>query len=335
MKHTGKYLIIQTAFIGDVILATSLIEKLTSFFPEIEIDFLLRRGNESLLAGHPKLRNVLVLDKKQAKYRNLVNMIKRVRREQYDVVINVQRFFTTGLITALSKGKKTIGFDKNPLSILFDQQIPHIINPQRGMHEIERNHQLIRHLTDNEVANPRLYPTEEDYQQIRALQKDRYICVAPASVWETKQFPAEKWIEFLKKLDPTLQVYVLGSPADIEMATSIVVEAGRSNIEVLAGKLNLLQSAALMEGALMNYVNDSAPMHLASAVNAPTCAIFCSTVPGFGFGPLAENSTIIETESELKCRPCGLHGRSSCPEGHFNCAQQIKTEQLQGALGNA
>ena len=78
----------------------------------------------------------------------------------------------------------------------------------------------------------------------------------------------------------------------------------------------------------MNYVNDSAPMHLCSSVNAPVTAIFCSTVPSFGFGPLSENSRIIETKEELSCRPCGLHGFKTCPKGHFQCAESIMTENV-------
>jgi heptosyltransferase-2 len=91
----------------------------------------------------------------------------------------------------------------------------------------------------------------------------------------------------------------------------------------LAGKLSLLASAALMENAAMCYVNDSAPLHLASAVNAPTCAVFCSTVPDFGFGPLSDVRQVIQIREELACRPCGLHGFNHCPKGHFRCAEDI------------
>lgn len=74
----------------------------------------------------------------------------------------------------------------------------------------------------------------------------------------------------------------------------------------------------------MNYVNDSAPMHLCSAVNAPVTAIYCSTIPEFGFGPLSDNSHILQTKEKLSCRPCGLHGFKSCPEKHFKCAWGIE-----------
>lgn len=76
----------------------------------------------------------------------------------------------------------------------------------------------------------------------------------------------------------------------------------------------------------MNYVNDSAPLHIASAMNAPVTAIFCSTVPAFGFGPLRENGRVVETLEKLDCRPCGLHGHQACPKGHFKCALGIAPE---------
>jgi ADP-heptose:LPS heptosyltransferase len=78
----------------------------------------------------------------------------------------------------------------------------------------------------------------------------------------------------------------------------------------------------------MNYVNDSAPMHLASSINAAVTAIYCSTIPEFGFGPLSEHSYIIESQKTLTCRPCGLHGFNKCPQGHFECGYSIKMEEI-------
>ena len=101
-----KFLVIQTAFIGDVILATVIIEKLHTDFPEAQIDFLLRKGNEKLLENHPFLTNVLVWNKKQNKNKNLFALIKVIRNTKYTKVINVQRYFSTGLATALSKAKE-------------------------------------------------------------------------------------------------------------------------------------------------------------------------------------------------------------------------------------
>ena len=113
-----KILVIQTAFIGDAILGTSVLEKLHQYYPDAQIDYLVRKGNESICNQHPYLNRVIVFDKSQ-KYKNLWNLIKALRVTKYDYVINLQRFFTTGLITVLSGAKQTIGFDKNPLSFLF------------------------------------------------------------------------------------------------------------------------------------------------------------------------------------------------------------------------
>ena len=325
-----KILIIQTAFIGDVILATVVIEKLKAHFPLAKIDFLVRKGNESLLQGHPLLNEVLIWNKKENKKKNLLRMIFQIRKKKYDVLINLQRYFSTGLLTVFSNAKKTIGFDKNPLSMFFHQSIKHQF--EIGTHEVNRNLSLIKKLTDSQFIRPKLYPQEGDFESVLLYKKKPYICIAPTSVWFTKQWHESKWIELLNQIDEKYKIFLLGSPQDMIVCERIKNESSNTHIEILAGKLTLLESAALMRDAVMNYVNDSAPMHLASAMNAPTCVIYCSTVPSFGYGPLAENAHIIQLEEALPCRPCGIHGHKSCPQKHFKCAMNIEIRTLLKAL---
>lgn len=320
------FLIIQTAFIGDVILATPVIEKLHRHYPEARIDFMLRKGNEGLLAEHPYVNNLLVWDKKRNKYGNLFRLIREIRKARYDYVINLQRFASSGMVTLFSGAKQKYGFDKNPLSLFFTRRFRHEIG--NGRHETIRNLELVTALTDDKPEKPALYPSRTDYKKIKEWQKDPYICIAPTSVWFTKQYPAGKWMELIGRFPAKTNVYLLGSPADEEACDTILQAVSRDTVYNLCGKLSLKESAALMKGAEMNYVNDSAPLHLASAVNAPVTAVFCSTVPDFGFGPLSDKSRVVETQEKLDCRPCGLHGFKACPEGHFNCALTIKTEQL-------
>jgi ADP-heptose:LPS heptosyltransferase len=324
-----KFLIIQTAFIGDVVLATGIIEKLHTFFPDAAIDFLVRKGNEGLFKDHPYLNELLIWNKQQAKRRNLWNILKLIRSRKYDTVINVQRFAATGILTAFSGAKEKIGFDKNPLAFLFTTRIKHIISTsQQPKHEIERNNDLIAHITDTVAYKPRLYPSQKDFAFVQKFQQQAYCCIAPASVWFTKQYPADKWINFCKQVPKQYTIYLLGAPSDKTLCDEIIKACPGIFIINLSGQLNFLQSAALMKGAVMNYVNDSAPMHFASAVNAPVTAIYCSTLPAFGFGPLSDTSFIAEIEEPLPCRPCGLHGLKACPLGHFNCAYKIKDVQL-------
>jgi lipopolysaccharide heptosyltransferase II len=324
-----KILIIQTAFIGDVVLATALIEKLHHYFPDAQIDFLVRKGNENLLAGHPLLHEVLIWDKKKNKRRNLLRTLGAIRKRKYDRVINVQRFAATGILTAFSGARQTIGFDKNPFSFLFSKKVKHMIGqPGHALHETERNQYLIAEFTDELAAKPRLYPSKADVDHVKAYVNDPFITISPASVWFTKQYPAEKWMSFLSHIPEGIKIFLLGAPSDIPLCDKIAAQFPGQRITVLAGKLSFLQSAALMKEARMNFVNDSAPLHFASAMNAHVTAIYCSTIPAFGFGPLSENSHIVEILQPLSCRPCGLHGYQACPLGHFRCAYEIQDIQL-------
>jgi len=342
-----KILVIQTASIGDVILATALLEKLHLFYPEARIDFLVKKGMEGLFDGHPFIHRLLLWDKSK-KYRDFLRILKTLRKEKYDVAVNIQRFAMTGLLTILSGAKQTIGFSKNPLSRFFSKAVPHEIRP--GIHETDRNQTLIAEMTDAVAEKPRLYPPppgplpnkEGKHRQstIDNRQPTIYYTISPASLWFTKQYPAERWVELIREMPPEASVYLLGSQADRELCEEIMnkgrwtrdegrhAENLESGIINLAGQLSLLESAALMKEAKMNFTNDSAPMHLASAVNAPVTVVYCSTTPDFGFGPLSDDKADIQVSEPLACRPCGLHGKVQCQEKHFNCAYKIELSQL-------
>lgn len=322
----NKILVIQTAFIGDVILATGLLEKLHQHYPDSQLDIVVRKGNEGLFDGHPFLHEVIVWNKKHKKTRGLRAIRKQVRKTGYDCIINLHRFASSGYIVYRSGAERRIGFDKNPFSFAYTRKVTHEIG--NGTHEIERNHSLIADITDKEPGKPKLYPTPEDEAKVAEHLTDNFVCIAPTSVWYTKQFPAEQWLKLVNELGEATRVYLLGAPDDREACKNLKHRATNKNLVSMAGKLTLLQSAVLMSKARMNYVNDSAPMHLASAMNAPTTAVYCSTVPDFGFGPLADGAKVVQTTKELDCRPCGLHGHKACPKGHFDCAMTIELDQL-------
>jgi ADP-heptose:LPS heptosyltransferase len=330
-----KILVIQTAFIGDVVLATALAEKLHLYFAEARIDFLVRQGNETLLANNPHIHTVLVWNKKEDKTKNLFRLIQTIRKTKYDRVINLQRFFSTGLMTALSGAQETVGFDKNPLSFLYSKKVPHVIGRTLpSLHELERNQLLIEHITDQKFIKPRLYPSDADVERISPYTQQPYITVTPSSVWFTKQYPFEKWVEFMNEVPSDYAVYILGGKENVVESKRLQAQTTHPHTFVLAGEFSFLQSAALMKNASMNYVNDSAPLHFASAMNAPVTAIFCSTLPAFGFTPVSDTSYLIETLEPLTCRPCGLHGKKTCVHEHFKCGYGIKKEQLLKTIGH-
>lgn len=319
-----KILIIQTAFIGDVILATPVISAVREKYPDADISMLVRSGNEELLRNHPELHEVLIWEKGNNKYVNLVQLIRDIRKQKFDVIYNLHRFATSGMITFYSGAKEKIGFSKNPFSFCYSQRHVHRIGD--GTHEIQRNLSLVEQ--DPEIRRPELFIGEDDEKAIEKYLGESFVCMAPASVWHTKQYHQQGWVDLCKALPEDETIYFLGAPADKDFCETIARESQHPRTRVLAGKLSLVQSAALMKRARMNYVNDSAPLHLASAVNAPVRAVFCSTVPEFGFGPVSDDARVVQIDRKLYCRPCGLHGYKACPEKHFKCARKIKTSQF-------
>ena len=315
-----KFLIIQTAFIGDVILATPIINNLYNCGIPIEIDVLVKKENASVLKNHKQINAIFTLDK-SSKLRSSLTLIRRFRKNKYDVVLNLHRFASSGIITAFSGASTRIGFDKNPLSIFYTKKYKHSIGD--GTHEVDRNLQLIKDWVKRPNRMPNLELNGKDSKQVIKYQDTPYICLAPSSVWATKEAPAGIWIKTINEAPISIKrFYLLGAPGDFEKCENIKVAIKNKRVINLCGKLNLRASASLMAEAAMNYVNDSAPLHLASSVNAPVSAFFCSTSPSFGFGPLSEDSEIIEV-TNLACKPCGLHGHKICPKGHFKCGKNL------------
>jgi heptosyltransferase-2 len=127
-------------------------------------------------------------------------------------------------------------------------------------------------------------------------------------------------------LPAELSVFLVGGKEDVALCERLAMT--RPGSVNLAGALRFRETAALMQRAVHVFTNDSAPLHLASAVNAPVTAVFCSTRPELGFGPLSDNSRVVY--SETPCCSKGIHGAKACPEGHFSCARSILPQQVLG-----
>ncbi len=327
-------LIIQTAFIGDTILASSFAQEVAREYPDHEIHFLCRHGNQSVLDGLPFIHKLWVWDKRGSKYKSLWRMIKELRGFKFDVVFNLHRHFNSGLVSLCMKAKHKIGFKQNPLSFFYSKsinhRIPHTVQ-NKSWHEVQRNLQLLQAIKRNypmainpKGVRPQLPITETHRQKVQDLGlKTPYVVVAPASVWFTKQWEEASYKNLVSRLSERFQVYLIGGPDDFALCERVKAESGAVN---LCGKLNLLESAALMETATRVFVNDSGPLHLASSVNAPSTSFFCATIKEFGYGPLSDDSIVLESPEKLNCRPCGLHGHTSCPQDHFKCAKNITVE---------
>jgi heptosyltransferase-2 len=333
-------LIIQTAFIGDTILASHFARAVKDLYPNSKIHFFLRKGNESVIQGLPTIDKVWVWDKAGGKTKNLLKLIWELRKIQFDMVFNLHRHFNSGLVSTLSKSKFKAGFKQNPLSFFYTHKVDHLI-PHKTMagvwHEVQRNLQLLQKadptfkIVDNSKNyKPELPLQEKNFNKVSSYIGGDYFVVAPASVWFTKAWSESKYRQLTLELSKQGRVYLIGGPDDRELCERLSKDIPQT--ENLCGKLNLLDSAALMKKARRVFVNDSAPLHLASCVNAKTTAIFCSTIQEFGYTPLADDSLVVDVGNSLSCRPCGLHGHKSCPLGHFKCSEQIQLEQVMATI---
>ncbi len=325
-----KFLIIQTAFIGDVILALPLVQVLRRNFPNSKIDFMLIPKTSELLKNHPDIDEVIVFDKKgnDKGLRGLIKISKIVSAKNYDVAIIPHRSFRSAVIPFLAGVKIRIGFDKSPFNFLYTN----VVNYKK-IHEIERNLSLLEPLgiKVNSKEFPTLFPSDDDKNYIDKILSNvgsKLIGIAPGSIWATKRWLKERFAELVGLLvKDGFAVVLIGGAEDFELCEEIKKHSGFKDVYNFCGKLSLLQSAELIRRCILLVSNDSAPMHIAVAMRTPVVAIFGPTIPEFGFYPYGDRDRVVQVEN-LYCRPCGIHGGRKCPEGHFKCMRLIETKTV-------
>lgn len=327
--RVSKILIIQTAFIGDVILTTPLIQAVRQRFPSSVIDILVIPAAVNVIENNPAIRTILIYDKKRKGRRihGLYRIMLTLRREKYDLVLCPHRSFRSALLARCSKAAQRIAFRRSAGACLFTHRVPY----RSDRHEVERNLSLLDPFGHQpHEPKPVIYPDDADRAIIaRLVEKQdsvqRFLAIAPGSVWKTKRWPLEHFQELIRLLPDHLGVFLIGGKEDVVLCHAIAQIAPERMVNT-AGQLTLRQSAELIRRCTMLLSNDSAPTHLASAMGVPTIVIFGPTVPAFGFGPLAPRSRVME--KELPCRPCSIHGGIKCPIGTHECMVSITPESV-------
>jgi heptosyltransferase-2 len=329
-----KILIVQTAFIGDVILATPLAEAAQQIFPDCQIDFMTIPAAANLLEKNPFINRVLTFDKrgKQRGWRALWKLAKSLQAENYDLALVPHRSLRSALLVRLAKIPQRLGFDRSAGSWLFTQRVPYL-----QKHEVERNLDLLRVFnTHFATPSPKIFWDENDEQIVAQLQKnavnsDWLIALAPGSVWATKRWPAQRFIELAQRLigETGAFIYLIGGATDAEICAEISAALHNNSVNT-AGKLSLRQSAALLDGCKILVSNDSAPTHLGVTTRCKVVTIFGPTVPAFGFAPFGREHVVIERE--LSCRPCSSHGGNRCPLGTHACMWEISVDEVFKAI---
>lgn len=333
-------LVIQTSFLGDVVLTTPLLAELARSGP---VDIVVTPAAAPLLANHPALRDVIVFDKRGAD--NGVMGLWRFARKLRTRADGTPRASTAAYLAqgsmrsaslALLAGiRERIGFATSAGRLLYTRRARY-----RGdRHHAERLWRLAAGDAaadpPPEAIRPRLYPGERERLAINALLKDvprdgaPMLALAPGSIWGTKRWP--HFPALASRVAPLYRIVVVGGPDDAALAAEIARAAGPERVVDATGKFSLLASAELLARCAALVTNDSAPQHLASASGTPTLTIFGPTVPSFGFGPLAPRHATAGNDL-LNCRPCDSHGPNVCPLGHFKCMKELGVEQVSRAL---
>jgi len=337
-----RILVIQTAFLGDVVLTTPLLQSLRNRFPKSHIAVLVIPGTAEILIGHPGLDEVLVFDKKK-KDRGMSGLFRTARglsEGRYDLCLLPHRSFRSALLAYLAGISERIGFAQAPGFFLYTRRV----RRDSSRHEVRRNLQLLEPIgsgngstktpdfeklwvstepADMEWANHRL-------KEVGVEENDSPIAIAPGSVWATKRWLPEKFAEVIDHLIGRMnkKVILLGSRADAPIADQIRAHCREKPID-LTGQTTLRQMAAVLSRSAVLITNDNGAMHVGVAQGIPIVAVFGSTTLSLGYGPFSPKASVVERP--LDCRPCGKHGYAECPLGHFNCMKQVMSEEVVAA----
>ena len=321
-ENISKCLIVKPSSLGDIIHSLPFLDSFQKQFPETEIHWVVASEFAALLQGHQMLKRIWSINKsdwkKPSKLLNTAQEIsqlaKNLRNENFDIVVDLQGLFRSGLISWLSKAPVRIGFSNAREGATFFYT--HKVNANTSSHAVDRYLEVAAEL-GCDVINPE-FPMLHD---VYPLPFEDYAVLIPGARWDTKIWPAES-LGALASLLPIKSV-IVGSPADIERA-NIVEQHASGNALNLAGKTSLKEAAGIIRNARFMVTNDSGPMHIAAAFGVPTYAIFGPTSPALT-GPYGTGHTIIRAKED--CSPCF---KRSCDD--IKCMEAISPAQVISAI---
>ena len=329
-------LVIQTAFLGDLILAVPVLRRIRKLSPAGKLIVVCKKGHADFLLREQLADFAFEVEKSNRKsYREV---LKYTENFEIENLYCIHRSVRSQLFAAQVKAHKKVGFSSLLGFWIFDDLVD--FDPTAP--------EVIRQFKILETTDPltRFEIGEHDFAQLNEIQKPvpsffslapartaavtKKIAIFPGSVWATK-----RWTEagFTKVAQQLLQdgykVDLMGGPDDIALCERIAVMA--PGAQVLAGKLSIHESLKNLSGYDLVISNDSASTHMAVYNGTRVVTIFGPTTRALGFRPWSDNATVVEN-LELSCRPCGKHGHMKCPLGHHNCMNFISAEQVLQAV---
>lgn len=333
-KKINKIGIFQTSFIGDSVLTTPLIKKTKKLFPDTQIVVITRPQTEDIFKPLPEVSEVILNDKRGwNKIAGVWKTAHAIKKSGIDILLVPHRSFRSALIAWLSGVKVRIGFTSSEGWFLYTKTVPF----SWMIHDAERNLSLLQGIAKEQFGGEKLSMsfTPSAEENVARLLKDfnlegkKLVGIHAGSAWPTKCWPMEYFVELISKLQTELGVQVVlvgGGKQDTDLGEKIC-QLAKGHAASLCGKTSLADLMALMKHLSLFITNDSGPMHIATAFDVPTLAIFGPTTRELGFFPYGQGHRVMEVK-DLPCRPCALHGGKKCPLGHFKCMKEITPDEV-------
>lgn len=314
LSKLKKILIIRLSSLGDILLTTPFIRSIKNQFPEIKIDFILRKEYSDALKLNPYLNKVFTYSRIE---KDNLQTFEEIKKSGYDLVIDLQNNLRSKKIISLIKSQ-SVSFSKNGLHKFL--LVNFKINKLKDAPQIPIRYAktILNFKLDEKGIDLIIDRKSADISS----DKNNLIGFCPGARHFTKRWPKEYFIELGKLFSQKgYQVVLFGGRSDKELCKGLAAEIPTA-ID-LSNDDNLLQTFADMKLCRAIICNDSGLMHVASAANTNIIAIFGSTVKEFGFTPYNCRNLILENNS-LSCRPCSHIGKDHCPKKHFDCMRLIK-----------
>ena len=348
MQEQG-ILVIQTAFLGDVILMTPLLKRIRILFPNHPIHAVVRSGLSEILI-QAKLADRVYEVKKGSRYSytQLLDGLKKVSGPQgFKIILCVHESPRSQFFAKQIPAQRRIGFQHWWNFFLFHDRIkkpkskPEALRQMSILSPLDIELPTLIQSCPDSGATPfldvpnwaslsikdRVPDISQDFIRQRGTLRGA-IGLFPGSMWATKQWTETGFIETaLYWRNQNRRVLVLGSPQERELCERI---AHASQSECWAGEFSLWELLSILKSIDLVISNDSGSAHLASLVDTPTVSIFGPTVIEFGYRPWQNRVQIIENNT-LSCRPCGRHGPRRCPLDHHRCMKEIQSDVVMQA----
>ena len=323
-----RIVVIQTAYLGDLIMTTPLFRELKLAFPGVEVDAVVIPETAGIIKNNPHIDRVYLFDKrrKRVKLLSFLRLVRDLRKRRYDAAYSMTKSMTSSLIMLLSGIPERVGQE----GMRF---LTRSIRTKDRPHIRERAVELLTASSgyDAADASTELFPGPDKTMKAKEMLAKSTarinIGFAPGSVRETKKWPGEYFSELLDLLaGADINIYFIGSADDRLICRRIIEGSSNRNCHNLAGELGLPLSAAVIGLLDLMVTNDSAPLHMSNAVDTPVLAFFGPTVKEYGCYPYRDDDRMLEVD--LDCRPCGTHGGKACPLGHHDCMRAIRPETV-------